>query len=217
MMACMRSRTPPDLIGHCKRCILRQAICICAEIPTVKTRAQVLIVRHATEARLTSNSGRLAHLALPNSMLLSHGDWGLAISGDHAGQIRSSRVDGAALRGEGAVLLYGSGRAPTATPLVFQPRRLIVLDGSYRQARRMYKRFEALRNMPELSLSGPIRTVERLRKAPAAGGMATLEAIAHALDLLEGEEAGAPLHTLYAEFVRRTRLQRGYPERSSGG
>jgi hypothetical protein len=39
--------------------------------------------------------------------------------------------------------------------------------------------------------------------------MSTLEAIAHALALLEGEETAAPLHALQAEFVQRMDTLRG--------
>ncbi len=210
----MRSRTPPDLVGHCGRCTLKEAICICEQVPSVTTRTQVVIVRHATEAKLTSNSGRLAHLALENSLLLTHGEWRKETTGPFLGQIRSSKVNEAALPAEGSLLLFGSNDAKSRTPVTRMPQRLVVLDGTYRQARRMYKQIKALRGMPDLSLPAPVPSIARLRKAPHREGMATLEAVAHALDLLEGEAVGRPLHQLYAEFVQRTREHRGIPGRS---
>jgi len=45
-------------------------VCLCASIPEVATRTQVIILRHHTERMRTSNTGRLAHLALPNSVIV---------------------------------------------------------------------------------------------------------------------------------------------------
>ncbi len=56
---------------RCPRCLLQQRVCLCAEIPTVATQTRVVIVRHHTEQHRSSNTGRLAHLALPNSVQLS--------------------------------------------------------------------------------------------------------------------------------------------------
>jgi DTW domain-containing protein YfiP len=86
---------------------------------------------------------------------------------------------------------------------------LIVLDRSFRQARRMYKKITALRALPELALPVPEVAPIRLRVPPHQAGMSTLETIAHALRLLEGPEASEPLLALYDELVRRVDRHRG--------
>ncbi len=190
----MRSSTPRDLAHHCKRCYLNEAICLCDAIPRVPTRTEVLIVRHVAELRLTSNTGRFVALALPNSRILEYGG--------------GPEFDDTELREDGSVLLYSATGAPQ--PLPEGPiRRLIVLDGSFRQARRMYKRIDALRGLPELALPPPAVVPVRLRQPPAPHGLSTLEAVAHALALLEGAALVAPLHTLQAELVRRVDAHRG--------
>ena len=145
-----------------------------------------------TELLLTSNTGRFAALSLPNSELLGYGG--------------GEAFDATTLAQPGTALLYCSG-PPRA--LSFLPTRLIVLDGSFRQARRMYKRVPALRELPEFTLNAPTITPTRLRKSPQRGGMSTIEAIAAALHLLEGPELAAPLFALHAELVRRADLMRG--------
>jgi DTW domain-containing protein YfiP len=99
------------------------------------------------------------------------------------------------------VVSPGAG-APPAAP----PRTLLVLDGSWPQARRMAQRIPALRGLPRLALPAPATRVERMRTPPRADGLATLEAIARALELLEGPEIARPLDALFAEVVRRARL-----------
>ncbi|MFZ5894890.1 MAG: DTW domain-containing protein [Myxococcota bacterium] len=193
----MRSTTPKDLSGHCQRCLLRLEICICEVVPRVSTRLSVLIVQHVAELRLTSNTGRLAALALPNAKILEYGG--------------GEPFDESALSHDDSVLLYSASvvSPSCASPLPERISRLVVLDGSFRQARRMYKRIRALRSLPELALPPPPTPPLRLRQPPHAAGMSTLEAIAHALALIEGEELARPLHALQAEFVQRVDALRG--------
>jgi len=69
----MRASRPDNHHSHCSRCFLRREICICPILPTVPTRAEFIILRHITETRRPSNTGRLAALALPNSRIVSCG------------------------------------------------------------------------------------------------------------------------------------------------
>ena len=188
----MRSTTPPDLRGHCARCLLQLEICVCAVLPRIEARTEVVLIRHITEQLLTSNTGRFAALALPNSRLLEYGG--------------GAAFDASPVLQAGSALLYCSG---PARPLPFLPVRLIVLDGSFRQARRMYKRVGALRDLPEFSLPAPSVTPTRLRQPTQPEGMSTIEAIAAALSILEGPELAAPLWSLHAELVRRADRMRG--------
>ena len=188
----MRSATPSDLRGHCARCLLNTEICICAALPVVSARTQILLVRHVTEDRLTSNTGRFVALSLPNARLLQYGG--------------GSPFDDAELTQSGTALLY---RSAGVRPLSFLPERLVVLDGSFRQARRMYTRIPALRGLPEFALPAQPGAPTRLRQPPEAGGMSTIEAVAAALALLEGAETAAPLWALHTELVRRADRLRG--------
>ncbi len=154
-------------------------------------------MQHVTELRLTSNTGRLAALALPKARIQSYGG--------------GEPFDGSALLAEPSALLYSAAASGPASAVIEPPAisRLVVLDGSFRQARRMYKRIEALRSLPELALPAPVVVPHRLRQPPHEAGMSTLEAIAHALALLEGPDVAAPLHALQADFVQRMDALRG--------
>lgn len=188
----MRSTTPPDLAGHCLRCVLKLEICICDALPQIATRTEVVLVRHVTELKLTSNTGRFVNLALPRSCILEYGG--------------GAPFDPEPFTTPGSALLYCSG---PARPLSFVPERLIVLDGSFRQARRMYKRHPELRALPELSLPAPSVTPTRLRQPTQPEGMSTIEAVAAALSVLEGQDVAAPLWALHADLVRRADRLRG--------
>jgi DTW domain-containing protein YfiP len=151
------------------------------------TQTRVVIIRHHLERWRSSNSGRLAHFALPNSEIIDHGgSGGLAVLPPL----------------DGAWLLFPEG-APTLAPPAPPPRQLIVLDATWSQARRMFRKLAALRGLPLLRLpDAPVPTA-RLRESPAPGRVSTIEAIASALRLLEGDAVAAPLEALFAVAVTR--------------
>jgi DTW domain-containing protein YfiP len=78
-----------------------------------------------------------------------------------------------------------------------------VLDATWSQARRMYRKLDALRGLPILRLPDDTMPAARLRESPAPGRVSTIEAIARALRLIEGEAAAAPLEALFSLAVSR--------------
>ena len=174
---------------RCPRCLLQTRVCLCADVPVVATRTRVVIVRHYLERHRSSNSGRLAHLALPNSEIVDHGGLG--------GLAKLPPL-------HGAWLLFPEGEPRTTAPEP-PPEQLIVLDATWSQARRMYRKLDQLRGLPMLRLPERPRPAGRLREAPSADRVSTIEAIAEALRLLEGDAVAQPLETLFALAVDRAR------------
>ena len=175
-------------LGHerCTRCLFQQRVCLCAQLPRIETRTRVIIVRHHLETRRSSNSGRLAHLALVNSEIVDHGGPG--------GPAVLPPLEGAWL-----VFPEGEPRRVAPDPL---PRQLVFLDATWSQARRMFRKISALRGLPILRLpDAPMRA--RLRESPGEGRVSTIEAIAGALRLVEGEGPAAPLESLFDLAVSR--------------
>ncbi|HEY5921282.1 MAG TPA: DTW domain-containing protein, partial [Kofleriaceae bacterium] len=103
---------------------------------------------------------------------------------------------------DGAWLLFPEG-APIHTVPGPVPKRLIVLDATWSQARRMYRKLDVLRGLPLLRLPDEEMPRARLRESPGPGRVSTIEAIARALRLLEGDEAAIALEDLFAVAVRR--------------
>ncbi len=168
-------------------------MCVCDELPRVENRTHIAILRHAHEDNKASNTGRLAHLALARSSLLGYGR-------------QHERLDESALVTPGTWLLFPEG-PPAAEPPVGCDR-VLVLDGTWTQARRMRQRIRALRGVPILSLPPPASPPLRLRESPRPQAMSTIESIAATLALLEGEELAAPLLELYARVVQRLIIAR---------
>jgi DTW domain-containing protein len=175
--------------GHerCERCLFQRRVCLCGEIPTVPTRTHVVIVRHHLEQWRSSNTGRLAHFALPNSTLLDHGG--------SLGPATLPPMDGAWL-----VFPEGDPVHSFAEP----PRQLVFLDATWSQARRMFRKLDGLRGLPLLRLPTDLgAATRRLRESPEPGKLSTIEAIAAALRLVEGDSVATPLEALFQVAVGR--------------
>lgn len=175
--------------GRCARCLHRHEWCLCPELPRLATRTRVVVVRHHRERFRSSNTGRLAHLALANSALV---DVGGPVGG------------GLDLDLPGAWLLFPEG-APRTTAPAPPPDTLIVVDATWPQARRMRQRLPALQGRPILSLA-PTPAAARMRRAPVVGRVSTIEAIAAALRLLDEPAAADALDRLFDVAVERQRL-----------
>lgn len=111
----------------------------------------------------------------------------------------------------GGLLLYPSDEAePLAREhLANGPVRLVVPDGTWRQAAKMTKRIAWIADLPRVSLPPGDETTYRLRSEPKDGGLATLEAIARAFAILEGEHVEAQLSDVFRRMVDRTLYSRG--------
>jgi DTW domain-containing protein YfiP len=186
----MRSHSAPDLAGRCVNCRVVTPFCLCAELEKVETRTRFVIVRHALEAWKSTNTGRIAMLALTNATLAPYGD-------------EAGPFDATTIPSDGW-LLFPDGVTTPAEP----PTTIVVLDGSWAQARRMTQRLPEVRRLPRFTLPA-FKPLARLRSAPRADGMSTLEAIARTVEVLEGKAVAEPLLRLAALHTERSRRARG--------
>ena len=67
----------------------------------------------------------------------------------------------------------------------------------------MFRKLEGLRGLPILRLPDAPMPAARLRESPSPGRVSTIEAIARALRLIEGDASAAPLEALFAVAVAR--------------
>jgi DTW domain-containing protein YfiP len=190
--------TAPGAPGRCQRCLLLLDFCLCPLIGTAEpSQPQILIVRHHWEAFKSTGTARLAGLALSNLRIID-------MAAENPEPVRAEL---GAL--EDAWLLYPGGSATPGGGA--RPTTLVVLDGTWRQTRKMLRRLPELSRLPRLSLSAPSpdEPRDRLREPPEPGARSTLESIADALTALNAPESGQRLLELHKIFVQRTRRARG--------
>jgi DTW domain-containing protein YfiP len=190
-----------NVARRCAGCHLLDDGCVCALIPSppLAISTRVVLVIHREEERKPTNTGRLATRCLAGSEVIVRG---------HAG---APTPPIAIAPGTRPLLLFPH---PDATPLVAPrtgepPVTLIVPDGTWRQAGKVRRRVPGLDAVPCVTLPPGPPTRYRLRHEPVAGGLATLEAIARALDVLDGPHVRAALERVFDAMVAATLRARG--------
>jgi DTW domain-containing protein YfiP len=90
-----------------------------------------------------------------------------------------------------------------------KPIQLIVPDGTWRQAKKILFRHPELKALPRVKLSTPHHSPFQLRAQSRPERMATLQAIAQGLGVIEGDSVRAQLMKLYDTKIERTLIGRG--------
>lgn len=181
---------------------MQQALCICDLVSPILVRTRLSLLIHYREARKPTNTGLLA------AQLLAGSDVGIIGDRDRPLQLPLVRA------GELGLLLYPDDDAVPIGQYAGSDRPivLVVPDGNWRQAGKMRNRVPGLAELPCVSLPEMAPTAYKLRAERREGGLATLEAIAGAFGVLEGDRGAAVAAALLAVFrvmVDRTLWSRG--------
>jgi DTW domain-containing protein YfiP len=171
-------------------------------VPRIELRTRICLVIHHRELLRSSNTGLLAFRALVNSEMRIRGESRerLELTDLLTPQYRTFLF----YPSDDAVELDGALVAREETPI-----QLIVPDGTWRQARKIHYRHHELKDVPRVKIGAPKDSTFQLRAQSRPEGMATLQAIAHGLAVIEGEQVGAQLMQLYHAKIERTLVGRG--------
>ena len=174
---------PREVCLHCRR---PSAVCYCAHLVPLPTRTRVVILQHPREARVPIGTARMAHLMLPNSELLAP----QPVSSDRAvlfgshPRVQELTLDPAQVAVT-ALLFPGPGAQDPALLPEGTIQNLVVIDGTWAQARKVLKQNPILHRLPRIGLLPTRPGNYRIRREPAADCLATIEALALALGVLE--------------------------------
>ncbi len=187
---------------------MHERSCVCADIPTFDLATRVAVVMHRREHDRTTATGPLALAALTNSELFLHG-------------VRDAPLDLRHLHHDErrVLLLYPSEHAQVLDAELLRddprPVTLVVPDGSWRQASRIPKRVPGLSEAEPVTLPVGAETAWGVRNETKPGGLATFEAIARALGILESPAVERRLASLFEKVVATTLATRGTAPDSS--
>ena len=179
---------------RCGGCALPSRTCLCTLVAPVRNDVEVLVLQHPAEAAEAKNSARLMRLSLARCRVV-------------VGEVFAPGALLALLDGDvsGSALLYP---ADTVTGVVAHasdttPRRLVVLDCTWRKSLRMLLANPLLQTLPRWAIAPdePARYVA-LRKARRDNQLSTLEATCAALARIESAPTRyVPLLAAFERFV----------------
>lgn len=192
----------PEAAGaeRCPRCALHVHACLCSAIEPLRLATRIVVLRHRKETHKPTNTGRLVALTLENAEIRAVGE-------------RHDVLDAAQLvtPSRNTLLLYPS---PDARELrrddgAEKPVTLIVPDANWRRAFKINAREPALEGLQRVRLPDGPPSRYRLRRHPDPRFLATFEAVARALGILEGQAVEEHLDRVFALMVERTLRSRG--------
>jgi len=161
-----------------------------------------VFLQHPREARVPVSTCRMAHLSLPGSQL--H----VTREPDHEPALARLLAE------PGTYLLFPSPGATDVDALEAPPRALVVVDGTWANARKLVERSPLLRALPRLAFRPDFASNYRIRREPAEHCLSTIEATAHVLERLE--RAPGRYTPMLAAFERMVDMQLEYIASGAG-
>ena len=163
-------------------------MCVCGTLPKIATATEVVILQHPREHRHPFNTARLVALSLQRARLcVAHGGFA---------EDMHCPVDVAA---DAAVLFPHPQALDLAElPPAERPSTLVVLDGTWAQAKKLYRMNDWLHGLRHVRLFPSDKSNYRIRAEPQDDYLSTVEATIQALQLLEPDNAA--LRGLLAAF-----------------
>jgi DTW domain-containing protein YfiP len=158
----------------------------------VETATRIVFLQHPREAKVAIGTARIAHLGLATSELHR----GIDFSQD----LRVSRL----VSQPGTALLFPGEGAVAPDTLEQPPHTLLVIDGTWPQARQILALNPALRGLPRIGFVPRKPGNYRIRREPAAHCVATIEAVVEVLVAFEGATSRFdPLLRAFDQMVDR--------------
>lgn len=193
----------------CMRCRRPERVCFCKHLPSLETKTRIVILQHPRERDMAIGTARMASLCLPGSEL-------------HVGvTFEDSRAVDRALADPArpaALLWPGPGAIDVMKDPPRGPITLVVVDGTWWQAKKLVRVNPAIAALPRYSFTPPNPSEYRIRKEPRDDYVSTIEALVHVLGVLEGDQARfqallAPFRAMIDKQIEHATQLHGYRDR----
>ncbi|KAA5968048.1 tRNA-uridine aminocarboxypropyltransferase [Pantoea sp. M_9] len=188
-------------VVRCQRCLLPDRHCLCATLQPQQSRSRFCLVMFDTEPMKPSNTGRLIADVLPDTLAFG---WSRTepdpalLAAVQSSDYQPVVVFPASYADPGREVL-------TAPPISGKPPLFIMLDGTWSEARKMFRKSPWLDHFPVMSLSVSTPSRYTLREAHGEGQHCTAE-VAAALLAQAGDSAAASALQQHFEQFRHAYL-----------
>lgn len=181
---------------RCQRCLLPHKNCLCATLQPQQARSRFCLVMFDTEPMKPSNTGRLIADILPETQAFgwsrTEPDAALLAAVQTADYQPMVVFPGAYADADRQVL--------TTPPTGGKPPLFIMLDGTWTEARKMFRKSPWLDSFPVMSLNVATPSRYTLREAHAPGQHCTAEVAAALLEQAGDASAAQALQQHFERF-----------------
>lgn len=171
----------------CLKCFRPRSHCLCDVMSSFEAHCNVLILQHPAERRKYYSTAKLVTNLISNSKRIR----GIEFSAEEiASQFDSKKT----------YLLYPSAEAVDCVDIpLTKDDTVIVLDGTWVEARKILYKSPHLKSFPHLTFKAPLVSNYQIRKQPRENYLSTIESIGHLLKL---NAVANSLHTKVDEYQK---------------
>lgn len=184
---------------YCQSCGKAKKACICRWIQPVDTDVELIILQHPTEVNRPKGTEKILTLSLQNSRCLvgedfsQHAELNRLLNDISYHHLLLYPKEGALSLEQ--VLREGPEQAD-------KPKwRVILLDGTWKKAFKMYQLSQNLHAIPAVTLPEHLQGNYRIRKAPGDNHLSTAEAGYHLLTALDKARDFTPLLNAFEQMI----------------
>lgn len=189
----------------CSRCHYPDKTCICDHVETITCSTEIIVLQHPEEIKNAKGTVRLLSLSLPNLQ---------CFVGETSSDFDDVAQKISAFNGQ-IYLLFPCDES-VALEQVFecknnrlsaleQKQLLIVIDGTWRKALKIYKQNPWLQSLQAYHFSQNLASNYYIRRSAVESGVSSLEAVAYFLELVEGINS-QPLHNLF-DYMQQQQIK----------
>lgn len=183
---------------RCQGCLLPKKRCLCDTVKSVASRSRFCLVMFDTEPMKPSNTGRLIADILPDTLAF---EWSRT-------EPPQALVDLCTSEEYQPMVVFpasyaGSERQVLAAPPSGKPPLFIMLDGTWTEARKMFRKSPYLDALPVISVDLSRISAYHLREAHGEDQYCTAEVAIALLDIAGDGEAATGLGNHFSLFRER--------------
>ncbi len=160
----------------CPHCERPQTTCICDALVTMDCAYQIIILQDPTEAKHALSSAPILAKSILNTKLL-------------IGEVFDPEmIIGADWRSRSLLVFPTENSVSAESARASQLNTIILLDGTWKKARRLMHLNPWLRELPTFALQPDQPSSYKIRKSPRADGLSTIEAAVCVLNELQPDK-----------------------------
>lgn len=156
----------------CFQCYKSITLCICNHISKLPYQQKIIILQHPKEKFHPYNTAIIAKLSLANCVIIEGENF------NHNKYLNERLIN------EDCILLFPSLYGEKKEEILsIENKTLIVIDASWRKAKKIYFLSINIQSLPKISLKPDQKSLYQIRKANDSNFLSTIEAIASVLNL----------------------------------
>jgi DTW domain-containing protein YfiP len=197
---------------RCRSCLLAAHVCICDFKMSYQSEAQFFLLMHHNEGFKPTNTGRLIEDCIADTKRF---EWSRTEPSDELLRaITDPQLD--------PYIVFPEGEGYEGRMVKYEPKKgkrpvFIVLDGTWRQARRMFRLSRYLDHLPVIEPEVVASSNYHLRKAAVDGQLCTAEVAALMLQQIndtKGAEILSAYFSIFNDHYKASRLNRPLDDHS---